>query len=277
MGIGPPKFQESIMLRDFAGVAVVAAIVQSTPAIGQTYWWCPAARAYYAQVQICPTGTWQQVGPGMPYGWPNSTKPRKLVYQRLDGTFGSGTLQEIEAERSRQAEQERLKRQQQEQQAAEREAREAQARIAHAEAEKAYQKAVFAQEAAARERGYKSITFDDFALDGKELASTHAMISVKGRYTKVGEAEWLFPSIMAAMMAQNTFQPDHGIALLAEDATRELRKFFLNCRNNMTAAAQGCEITILGHATMCARTRLLDVKEIPCVAVEDGWYIPPPT
>lgn len=36
-----------------------------TPAPAQI-WWCPAARAYYPQVQFCQIGTWVRVGPAAP-------------------------------------------------------------------------------------------------------------------------------------------------------------------------------------------------------------------
>lgn len=125
-----------------------------------------------------------------------------------------------EERRRAQEEQERVKRQREAQEAAEREAREAQARIARVEADRKYQVAVSEQERITRDRGYKPITFQDFALDGKELAASDAKIAIKGVYIKRGEIEMLFPSMLAAIMAEETFQRDAGVALLTEDAER---------------------------------------------------------
>jgi hypothetical protein len=175
-----------------------------------------------------------------------------------------------------QEEQQRQKGQQEAREAAEREAREAQAKIARAETERRYQAAVSEQETTERERGYRPITFEDFVLDGKELAGSDAKVAIRGMYIKLGEVEMLFPSVMAVLMAQQTFKTDTGIGLLTEDADRSIRKYFLDCRNNFAAAAQGCQVTVLGRATMCERTTLVSSSSIPRVAVDDGWNIAPP-
>jgi hypothetical protein len=138
-------------------------LAPTAPAVNAAqYWWCPSARAYYPQAQICPTGTWQQVAPTQPppprpfYGQWHQPSQRyydpqeRKVYQRPDGTFGVGTMAEVDAEN---AEHERLKRQQEANATAEGEAREAQARIARAEAERKYKAAVFEQQRIAREGG----------------------------------------------------------------------------------------------------------------------------
>jgi hypothetical protein len=184
-----------------------------------------------------------------------------------------GSIAEIEAE---QAERERLKRQQEATEAARREASEAQARNARGEAERKYQLAVSEQERIARERGYKTLTFEDFTLDRKELALSNAKIAIKGVYTKRGESEMLFPSVIALLMARETFNTNTGIGLLTEDAVRSIRKYLLACQTNLLVAAQGCPVTVLGRATMCERTSLVSATSIPCIAVDDGWHIAPP-
>src|ERR1700730_1905799 len=42
-------------------LAVGALVTTSISHANAQYWWCPAARAYYPQIQVCPA--WQQVGP----------------------------------------------------------------------------------------------------------------------------------------------------------------------------------------------------------------------
>jgi len=165
---------------------------------------------------------------------------------------------------------------QRQQEAVEREAREAQANIARAEAERKYQVAVSEQERIARERGYRPLTFEDFVLDGTELATSDAKVSIKGVYVKQGEIEMLFPSTLAVLMAQQTLKTDTGIGLLTGDAARSIRKHFLDCRNNFVAAGGGCQVTVLGHATMCERTMLLSSTSVPCLVVDDGWNIASP-
>jgi hypothetical protein len=137
-------------------------------------------------------------------------------------------------------------------------------------ADKKYQMALAQQEKLEQERGYKRIGFDDFALDGKELAATEAKVSIRGVYIKRGEVEMLFPSPMAAATAQETGN-DMGIGILTDDAPRNIRKYFLACRNN--PAAMGCPITVWAHASMCTRTSLLGSKNVPCLIVDDGWNI----
>ncbi len=122
------------------------------------------------------------------------------------------------------------------------------------------------------ERGYKRTTFDDFKLDGKQLAATQSKIAITGLYLKLGEAEYLFPSVLAVAGMRETLNADVGIGLLTDDAQRNTRKYFLDCQNNPAAAQIGCRINVLGHATMCSRTSLLlGTTELPCLAVEDGW------
>ncbi len=126
---------------------------------------------------------------------------------------------------------------------------------------------------AEKEGGYKRITFDDFKLDGKQLAASESKIAITGVYLKVGDVEYLFPTILAIATLRETLNTDTGIGLLADDAPRNIRKYFLDCENNPATAQIGCPINVLGHATMCTRTSLLSgySTDMPCVAIEDGW------
>lgn len=124
----------------------------------------------------------------------------------------------------------------------------------------------------AQQRGYQPITFDDFKLDGKELAANNTKLIMHGFYLKLGESEYLFPSILAVASIRETLNTDVGIGLLTDDAQRDIRKYFLDCQNNLVRAQIGCPINVLGHATMCTRTSLLSGStDLPCLAVEDGW------
>ena len=102
-----------------AVASAIALALAGSPATAEAqavWWWCPAARAYYPQVQLCPNGTWQRVGPSQPQ--PQARKP----FWTPDGQFNTGGASAAEINAAV-AEHER-------QQEAERQARDAQAKIA---------------------------------------------------------------------------------------------------------------------------------------------------
>lgn len=119
----------------------------------------------------------------------------------------------------------------------------------------------------AKQQGYQPESFEDFKLDGKQLAATNAKLIIQGVYEKFGEVETLQPSGLAVAFARQ-YDNDNGIPLLTDDATRNIRKFFLECGDN-PGVPLGCPVTVIGHADMC--TNLLGTNSAPCLAVEDGW------
>lgn len=121
----------------------------------------------------------------------------------------------------------------------------------------------------AQERGYRPIAFNDFQLDGKELARTQIKLMLRGFYSKSGDIDILQPTGMAVAVARN-YGIGAGVPLLTEDASREVRALFLQCSENVLAQL-GCPMTITGHADMCEMTDLGGSKNVPCVSVEDGW------
>jgi hypothetical protein len=189
--------------------------------------------------------------------------PSTPIYQRPDGTFGTGTATEI-AEEKAQYERFNLKREAEE--AAERRRREAQEQAAAAEAEKKRRAQISAQIETERNRGYERISFETFQLDGRRLAASEAKVSIQGYYQKIGQIETLSPSDMAAL--NPTVRDELNIGLLTDDAPRNIRKYFLDCR---TTSKLGCRIVIWGRATMCTTTTLVGSKNSPCLIVEDGW------
>jgi hypothetical protein len=199
--------------------------------------------------------------------------PSTPIYRRPDGTFGTGTANEI-AEEKTQYERIRLDREAEE--LAERRRREAQEQAAAAEAEKK----VRAQTAtrvesllqAERSQGYVRISFETFQLDGRELASSNAKISISGIYMKLGEVEILLASEGQAILAHQTHNIDQSIGLITENANRGTRKYFLECQNANVMRA--CPFVAVGHAGQCTKTNLLGSKEIPCLILEGGR--PPP-
>jgi hypothetical protein len=115
---------------------------------------------------------------------------------------------------------------------------------------------------------YRPITFQDFKLDGKDLAANHTKIRLQGFYQRFGNLDTLHPSGIAVAAARE-YGSDNGIPLLTDDATRAARKIFLECGDNPVRPL-GCPITISGHAAMCTVGSLLASKSVPCVVVEDG-------
>lgn len=129
----------------------------------------------------------------------------------------------------------------------------------------------------AKRRGYDPISFDGFELDGKDLASHSAKIAIRGMYVKAADIEYLTPSPIASLVIHNggggppNAGADQSIGLLTDNAPRNIREFFLNCRKNTGTSIYGCPITLLGHVAICTKTRLLHSTRVPCLVVEDGW------
>jgi uncharacterized protein len=123
---------------------------------------------------------------------------------------------------------------------------------------------------AAKQQGYRAISFEDFKLDGTQLSEAKAKLIMHGAYSKAGGVEILQPSGLAVAMAKQGYDDNFGVPLLTDDAARDVRKYFLNCSSNI-AAQLGCAITVTGHADSCSATSLLETKNIACLVVEDGW------
>jgi hypothetical protein len=118
--------------------------------------------------------------------------------------------------------------------------------------------------------GYTLVSSEDFLLDGKQLARTGGKLALQGFYVKMGATERLFPSQRAAASAIQG-GPSLGVALLTDDAPRELRAYFLKC-NSPGRSQLGCAVRVRGHATMCERTTLVGSESLPCLAVEGGRF-----
>jgi len=116
-----------------------------------------------------------------------------------------------------------------------------------------------------REQGYRRIAFDDFVIDGRAFANSGAKVSIQGFYLKRGEVETLFRS---GIITGTT----DGIGLLTDDASRDVQKYFLGCRNvSELTPTLGCQVKILGHVATCPKTTLPGSKSGPCFVVEGGW------
>jgi hypothetical protein len=123
-------------------------------------------------------------------------------------------------------------------------------------------------------RGYMSIAFETFALDGKNLAAAEARIAVKGAYVPDGNLEWLYANQGEAVQASmNPVQARNisKIPLLTEDASREFRQFLLKCKSIPGADRTGCPTAVTGHVSLCSMTGPFGGnRTLPCVIVENG-------
>jgi hypothetical protein len=81
--------------------------------------------------------------------------------------------------------------------------------------------------------GFQRTSFQDFELDGKQLAYDGKKVSIEGHYTKIGELSLLFPTPVAALMGAQNLALEGSIGLLIDDAAREVRKYFASSRSRV--------------------------------------------
>lgn len=141
----------------------------------------------------------------------------------------------------------------------------------------ASQQSAAAQQSADAARGYSPVMVRDFVLDGKELASRSAKVSLSGVYMPVDNLEVLFSTRVDAIQFANGHAQSMPIVhLLTANATRSFRSELLNCRTNPAAAQIGCVVRLLGVATTCVLTNSFGRREeVPCLSVDDGtvgWH-----
>ena len=122
-----------------------------------------------------------------------------------------------------------------------------------------------------RTRGYQPTSIETFVLDGRNLASKGAKVSLNGVYMREGNLDILYADVRAAMLdtRQGLHQP--SVALLTDDAPRDFRQHLLICQSNPMSAQMGCSITVLGRVTTCTLSNALgSTRQEPCVDVEEG-------
>jgi hypothetical protein len=128
-----------------------------------------------------------------------------------------------------------------------------------------------------RERGYTAVSFETVLLDGRDMARNELKVSIDGYDLKVGDLEYIISNARDAMAAVSMVIPitavDEKIGILTDDAPRNTRAYLLySCRKISNGPfAGGCPLRILGHMTMCQRTTLVSITQVPCIVVEDSW------
>ncbi len=119
--------------------------------------------------------------------------------------------------------------------------------------------------------GYATISSDDFARDGKDLATSHKKIALVGSYLKIGGSERFYISRITAMLARTGNSTDQGITLLTDQAPEELRTFFLKCSGFAADVEISCSARIRGRVISCPQS---GSNEVPCLMVEGGQALP---
>jgi hypothetical protein len=145
-----------------------------------------------------------------------------------------------------------------------------------AEAVRRYKATLAARLARDEEGGYRPASVEAFQLQGRQLAATQAKVAVEGVYLRTSQGEFLLPSEIAAALVDRTGRADQGLVLLTRDSDRSGKQLFARCRANGIGAQLGCDVTILGHATLCDRITVVGRAEVPCLVVESAWNIARP-
>jgi hypothetical protein len=136
-----------------------------------------------------------------------------------------------------------------------------------------YQEEVAQANRDADTRGFKQMSFEDFKLDGADLARSNGKASISGAYQKFGRIEYLFPNSGYVMQLMTDGNVSSGIILITDGAPRDIRKFFIECPDDLLPSSRGCPVTLLGHATTCELKTLVGSTNVPCLAVDDGWRV----
>lgn len=220
-----------------AGFILAPQLADGQASAGGQTWWCPSSHAYYPTVQSCSVA-WQAIS-APPVVAPSNAGHAPVVHC-------SAPKDDEERSLCREA-------------------------GIGPSAPNPEQQVVAQHLKDEADRGYKRMSFDDFKLDGKILASSETKVALTGFYIKFGQADYLFQSPLSIAMTRESFNTNGAIGLLTDDAARNVRKYFLDCGNNPVAAQMGCKINVLGRASMCTKTTLLGSTDQPCITVEDGW------
>jgi hypothetical protein len=125
--------------------------------------------------------------------------------------------------------------------------------------------------------GYKTTSIENFKLQGEDLAHHDAKVAVQGVYIKTGLGEFLMPSLLAASQVDIKRTPDEGVNLLSRSASRSAKRAFAQCQKDSVKSTLGCPMTVLGKAVLCERTTIFGTALAACIAVNDTWYIAPPS
>lgn len=262
----------------FVGIVLACCTLRAMAQTNQTtvYWYyCDSAHGYAPYVKSCPE-PWRAViaTPNSAPRKPPSRPAEPLVTCALGEVPAAKIVTLTPSECQRQNA--KLKADAQEREAQQRKIAEANAAAERQKADEERRRrieAIAAQLESDRAQGYKVISFEDFELDGKEMADSQQMVIIQGAYIRVGQADWLMPRAVPLEAMAQLGLLDQRIGLLLEDAPREVRRLLLECRRSPAGMLMGCMVRIAGHVTMCGHYDSTDTSIIPCISVEGTRYV----
>jgi TonB family protein len=261
----------------------------------QRWYYCESTHEYYPKVPTCSV-PWREITVSSPPGSSASNSgaapTATQIPPRPQGSFlgslfappreqatscqlGSGdhaqfvTLPPSQCTaKNQQLQQEREAQEKERRQEADQSAQRAQARDA---AEKQQAQKVLDLAHTVESRGYKWITFKDFKLDAAQMAQQGTKVMLVGAlgYTKIGKAEYLFPSQLSIALVERVPRAiDNSIGLLTTNSSRNVREYFLDCNDSLNPL--GCEILVLaGTVVPCMESTLFSTSVEACINVDD--------
>jgi len=215
----------------------------SSASFGADYYWCEPLRGYYPQVANCPV-PWRKIpvmpSGQLPYSPPKNSGPSPSPPQ-VDQA-------EIDRQKQNQINEEKIK-------------------ATDADNIKRFEA-----------NGYEIITFFDFKLDGKHLASCGAKVMIAAIYYKEGDYEIFKPDVSdtPALGLVRGLTDEYNIYVDTSDAGRDLRKYLLECSNTLMQLMvhlAGCPLRFTGRVVTCTApdSSGFRTKEQPCIKVGEAW------
>jgi hypothetical protein len=115
-----------------------------------------------------------------------------------------------------------------------------------------------------KELGYTLVSPVDLELDWRDLRAGSRKIAMKGIYREVDDVE--------ALSVLN--KDDPLIRIYSDDASRDARKTFLECRNSDFSLSK-CRMIVGATVATCTRNKgQLNEKEVPCLRVREVFLLP---
>jgi hypothetical protein len=124
---------------------------------------------------------------------------------------------------------------------------------------------------------YIPTTIREFVIDGPQLAADSARLNLSGVYVLEGRVGYLYTNHHSVELAHSVYEPttQPRVAVLTDDASRELRAKLLSCQTDPVSAQTGCTVSIRGNATVCGVSNGFGAThDEPCLNAMDEILAP---
>jgi hypothetical protein len=124
---------------------------------------------------------------------------------------------------------------------------------------------------------YTPMTIREFVIDGPQLAADSARLTLNGVYVLEGRVGYLYTNHHSIELAHSVYEPttQPRVAVLTDDASRDLRAKLLSCQTDPTSAQTGCAVIVRGNATICGVTNGFGAShDEPCLNAMDELMAP---